>query len=138
MTDDSMPSPRPVVTLDYANPTHVSRWVATLFWMRLIALAICIIATLLIPMIDVKTVLGTGPTLFVAGALMLVAARQNRDLLDSVIAAGHLGICLLFFGLVHLLHWGPGDATTPFLAMGAIWCVIASVAMLWRGRMQRA
>ena len=36
-----------------------------------------------------------------------------------IMGAMHVGVAVLFFALVNLLDWSPGEALMPFLSMGA-------------------
>ena len=124
-----MSDPVPVIPLEYAadpagTPSRL-RW-----WLRFLARAAwiaCVLAWLAI-LVDVETVLASGPVILLLGAGLFVLAWRARSPRHMVIGAAHCAICLLFFVLVQRMHWGPQAARVPFAVMGAAYAAAAAVA----------
>jgi hypothetical protein len=128
-----MPDPAPVIRLDYAKSDGRRPWriVQRSFpTLVLSTWAMCVIACIAIAAYDVESVLVSGPVIFILGALLIVAGAILRRHLATLIGAGHCAICLLFFALVNIRHWGPSDAHDPFLAMGALYVLATSIPSL--------
>jgi hypothetical protein len=119
-------APVPVLPLEYAPPPQAGSRV----WRRILsiclpgAFGVCIVAVALIAAVDVESVLFTGPALFTAGLLTVLAGVFVRDRFACIVGACHCAICLLFVGLVNALHWSPRDAHTPFLVMGVLYTIV--------------
>jgi hypothetical protein len=118
-------APIPVLPLEYAPPPPA----ASRVWHRILTICLpaaygcCVLALILIATVTVESVLFTGPTLFAAGLLTVVAGLFARRRVAAVVGACHCAICLLFVGLVNALHWGPRDAQTPFMLMGTVYSI---------------
>lgn len=80
--------------------------------------------------LNVKTVCLSGPVLALMAIATLISARRVGYPRGLWVGAAHLGICLLFFGLVNLLGWAPRDAEAPFRCMGAAY-VLLMVPVSW-------
>ena len=133
-----MVEPVPVIPLEYAKPAApASRtWRTIVLVCHLLALSCCVIAWLLILLVDVESVIGTGPALFALGLLLIIGGAIVRSGVALGFGAAHVAICLLFFGLVNLLDWSPGDAEGPFEAIGGAYTATALIAAaLLRSRM---
>lgn len=122
------PSPPQVVVLGYARtPAPPRKRQITLLVLLPAAYAACAVALALITMVDVESVLATGPLIFGLGLSALVVAATSRTWLAMAVSIGHCSICLLLFVLVVLLDWGPSQAERPFQAMGCIYLALAIV-----------
>ena len=104
-----------------------SRWLPRVTIAAWLAGAIAVILIC----VDTETVLVTGPIIALLGTWMLVLAirAQRRDFI--ALAASHLAICLLFFGLVQWFHWGPQESRAPFALLGAGFVIANGAATLW-------
>ena len=94
----------------------------------MVAGAIVCVAAWGVIWIQVESVLFTGPLLLAIGAALAVFAGLARDVPAVILGAAHCAVCVLFFGLVNMLHWSPDDARVPFLVMGAVYSGVAGVA----------
>ena len=123
--------PQPVIPLEYAKEGPSLFWDRVVRWMTPAAWVAALLAWGLI-WYETESVLFTGPVLFSAGLVMVISealARRNRGAI-LLLGAGHVGICLLFVGLVNLLSWGPGEARWPFLVMGALYVIASGTGTL--------
>jgi len=77
---------------------------------------------------SVLSVMILGPLLLLCAAIMLAASLLARWPGAAGLAAGHMGVCLLFFGLVMLLNWSPAQASRPFAWMSVLWTIAAVAA----------
>ncbi len=68
---------------------------------------------------QVESVLVSGPVILFCGFGGMWLARRARHRGALWLGAANCGICLLFIGLVNLLHWSPRHADRPFRIMGA-------------------
>ena len=127
-----MSHPIPVLPLDYAHADatrpHSGRRLRLLV---ILTWAACAIATVLIPVVDVESVIVTGPVIFVMGGATLIAGLRVRSPWHEVVGAGHCAICLLFFMFANWMRWGPGEAHTPFALMGLAYTLLSGVASFW-------
>ena len=80
-----------------------------------------LIATVLIVIIDVESVLVTGPIIFVAGAAMIYWGAKHRSTIHVILGGFHCAICLLCFVLAFVFHFGPQEATKPFGFIGMVY-----------------
>lgn len=122
--------PTPVIPLPYA---HIGPPAPALLRLRIVAAtasAVCLIATVLIITVDVESVVITGPLIFILGVLLLIRAVRANAPRYMILGALHCAICLLFFMLVQLLHWGPPDASKPFAVMGTLYTILMGVVTL--------
>jgi hypothetical protein len=67
-----------------------------------------------------------GPVILLLGLALLLCGCLVRNGLTIVTGISHCGVCLLFFGLVRLLHWGPDSAQVPFFWMGLLYSAFAA------------
>ena len=88
------------------------------------AAACCVIGWILIPTVDVESVVITGPVLFVLGFGLMVTIWIGGARWTALVAAGHMCVCVLFFTLVNVLRWSPDDAHTPFMIMGGVYTLL--------------
>jgi hypothetical protein len=93
-----------------------------------LALACCVVTVLLIGMLSAEVAVVGGPVLATAGALMIVGGWMVGSRAAIAFGAAHVGICVLFVALVNLMSWSPRDAYGPFLAMGTLYALAASLA----------
>lgn len=94
------------------------------FWrwtLVLSALTWCIGWCLMI-FVDVETVIGSGPILFLLGVMLLITQIPLTKRSRATALLGGLNVLLpiLFTSLVNLLHWSPSDAELPFGIMGSL------------------
>lgn len=123
--------PIPVIPLEYEPATRKpSRWLDVLRWLIPFTWLTCAIAWLLIVLADVETVVATGPAICSAGVIMMYGALRCRWPAATVLGAAHVAICVLFFALVNLLNWSPGQATQPFAITGGIYTFLTLVPSL--------
>jgi hypothetical protein len=102
----------------WRNIRPTVRWGLLVAWLGWIA---CAIAFLLILFFDVESVLVTGPIIALLGLLAIFLGIAGGCLPIILLGAADCAICLLFFGLVLLLGWSPGDAYLPFASMGLLY-----------------
>lgn len=79
----------------------------------------CIVALGLIIIVDVETVLATGPILFLIGLASIVTGLLANYRRAAIVGASYAGVSLLFFLLVNIFEWSPAQAKWPFIFMGA-------------------
>jgi hypothetical protein len=96
-----------------------------------LALLACAIAWLLIVFVEVESVLFTGPVILTLGVLLIIGGALARDARAVAFGIAHAFICVLFFLLVNLFGWSPGQAKQPFTVMGASYtCVAVALAVV--------
>jgi hypothetical protein len=84
-------------------------------------------ALVLIPTVEVKTVLLTGPILLAAGFATAVAASKAKYHRATLIGLAYCAMCIFLIALVNILDWSPERAVHPFEAMGLVFdCAIAA------------
>ncbi|MGE5608011.1 MAG: hypothetical protein ACM359_02050 [Bacillota bacterium] len=81
-------------------------------------------AWLAIPLIDVESVLISGPVLTIIGLTTILYGMRHGYHQVAAVGAGHVAICILFASLVNILSWGPNAAREPFMLMGAIYTML--------------
>ena len=122
MTDAA---PVPVIPLEYAKPSTLSRqrqrWASVAQVALLVAAADVAGGWLLIAFVDVESCVVTGAGLFALGLLLLVASWRANVLIGVMLAIAHCCICLLFTMLVNVLSWSPAEATKPFTIMAGVY-----------------
>jgi hypothetical protein len=124
-----MTDPIPVLPLEYAPPmppVH-TKWRRIARVCALIAWPCCVVAWGLILSGRVETVLFTGPVIFILGVLTLLGGVFNRDRWFVVVGGGHCAVCVLFLVLVNAFHWSPREARFPFMCIGAVYTLAATV-----------
>ena len=125
-----MSEPVPVIPLEYAPPERrpSAAWRSIVRVCHALSLLWCAVAWVLIVVGFARSVLATGPVLFLLGALLVVGGLLTRDVRAAAFGSAHMAICLLFVLLVNLLHWGPDEAERPFAVMGALYTLGAWAA----------
>ena len=117
--------PIPVIPLDYAKPSTLSRqrqrWAGAAQVVLVLAAADALGGWLLIAFVDTESSVITGACLFALGLLLLIASSCAKLLLSAILAIAHCSICLLFTMLVNVLSWSPGEATKPFTIMAGVY-----------------
>ncbi len=113
----------------YRPPRRLSRAVflvaAPLAWLA------CVVAWLIMVGRDVRSVVVSGPIIFVFGLLVLIPAWRLRHRIGVATSATHMGIVVLFYALVNLLTWNPREAERPFLVMGALHLLLSAGLTIW-------
>lgn len=93
-------------------------------------------AEALIVLVDVESVLVTGPLMVALGLLILIPAGLSMNWFALGFGVSMVMVSVLFFGLVLALDWNPSDAEMPFAIMGAVYCFlmapVASIAVVCR------
>lgn len=116
--------------LQEAGP-YPRRWASAARWLLVAGAASCAIGYLVMILVDVETVMGSGPVLFLLGvALMVVGAHLERWRAFAV-GLAHVCICILFTVLVNSLNWSPGEAYPPFALMGGVYTLAMVPLSLW-------
>ncbi|HOW70157.1 MAG TPA: hypothetical protein PKY77_06095 [Phycisphaerae bacterium] len=94
----------------------------------------CIMAWGLVVLVDVESVLFTGPILLVVGLLSVMAGLLAKYGRAAAVGACYAGVSLFFFLLVVIFDWGPGEAEQPFLWMGGAFniCIIPLFHSAWK------
>ena len=82
--------------------------------------AACAVAEALIVFADVESVMGTGPVIAVVGVATVLLGLAGRYAALAWVGLANILVCILFFMLVVILEWSPGQAAHPFAIMGAI------------------
>ena len=108
------------------HPGRRSRWLKRVMTVSVLA---SWVAWLLIPAVDVETVCISGPVLLLLGVTIIFLARV-QNIWALALGVAQIGICLLFFGLVIALQWGPGRAEKPFAWMGLIYLLVMAFPMI--------
>jgi len=95
---------------------------------------LCVLSWVLIVTVDVKTVLFSGPPIFILGAALVAAGVKGGYYRAAALGMAHCGVCLLCLGLVNLFRWSPQRAALPFSLMGCFYLLLETpVALLvWR------
>lgn len=88
--------------------------------------SVCVLAWLLIVLVDVESVLFTGPALFLLGLVLLVIGALHRSFWFVALGIGHISIVVLFVALVIAYSWSPSDAKDPFAAMSLSYVLFVS------------
>jgi hypothetical protein len=102
------------------------------FWvMSPLAWIACLLGWLFMVASDVRTVLVSGPVIFVCGLLTLLAAVWLRHRPGMALGAMHAGVVMLFAMLVNVLSWGPRQAQRPFFIMGAMHVLVSACVTAW-------
>jgi len=96
---------------------RLRRWRAAMRVLLVIGLFLSVGAWIAL-LVQVETVIFSGPVLVLAGVGTLLAGWRGSYRPAAYVGAAHVAISLLFFVLVNLLQWGPGDARLPFAWMG--------------------
>lgn len=132
-----MSEPIPVIPLAYADPGDQPRsgWNTTAAIAAALALS-CVIVGWLLLMWEVESVLATGPALFILGAIMTICGVRLGAHWYIWQGSVHCALCLLFFALVNVRNWSPQHAEKPFMLMGGLYALAASVsaAIRWLSR----
>ena len=122
-----MAEPRPVIALDYAPPSpRATIWRAIVRWTVPLSWLCCVVGTFAI-LVEVESVLVSGPVLFVLGLLTLIGGKMTGRRWVTGLGWGHVGICILYVGLVNLRGWSPSEAEAPFAVMSIVY-TLATVA----------
>jgi hypothetical protein len=98
--------------------------------MACLAAVSCIVATGLIALVKVESVLVTGPVLFAIGLSMFVGGLRGTDPYGWALGLSHCTLCVLLVMLVNVLHWSPSEAARPFLVIGIAYTVATMGATL--------
>src|SRR2546423_221536 len=102
-----MDEPVPVIPLEYGRAEEgPARWQQTNHWLLICSWVCCLIASLMV-LPKTESVVATGPIICALGVLIIVFATKQRRIRAIIVGALHCGVCVLFFVLVQLLHWGP-------------------------------
>jgi hypothetical protein len=130
-----MPRPTPKASLYRLILSVLGRIVLTTSWLT------CAVGTVLIVWVDVKSVGGTGPLLFLQGMLLCLLSMLALNWIGIVTSLAHMAVCLLFFLLVFLLRWSPGQAELPFAVMSPAYTFsalpLSVAAFIWWPRGSR-
>lgn len=96
-----------------------------------LAWGMCVLAWHLVVLVDVESVMATGPVIFMAGTL-LVGLGIHASYLHAVwLGAAHMVICILLFALVVVYSWTPDEATMPFALIGLGYVAVSLPLTLW-------
>ena len=121
--------PKPVIPLEYAAPTTVRRerfwWTAARVCVALSA--VCLFVGWVLLFVDVETVVVTGPILLLCGLALVVSASRLRMMPVTLLGIGHCSICVLFFTLVNVRNWSPGEAAIPFRVMAGAYLMFVTL-----------
>jgi hypothetical protein len=74
-------------------------------------------------LLEIESVLVSGPLLCLLGALTMVSALRIKHAYGIAVGGAQIAISLLFFALVNILAWGPSEAETPFALLGLAYMV---------------
>jgi hypothetical protein len=89
-----------------------------------------VVALALIPTVEIRTVLLTGPILLLAGFATAVAAGKAKYHRATLIGLAYCAMCIFLIALVNILDWSPERAVHPFEAMGLVFdCSIAAATV---------
>jgi hypothetical protein len=121
-------APRPVIPLEYAQPTTVKRarwwWLASRWGVVLSGL--CLFVGWVLMFVDVETVIVTGPILFLFGLTLALSGWRLKLMPAAMLGIGHCSICVLFFTLVNVRGWSPREAELPFQMMAGLYLVFVT------------
>jgi energy-converting hydrogenase Eha subunit E len=112
-------------------PRLAQRFGAITLW---VGWFVCMTALLLIVLVEVESVLVTGPILMTLGIAATVLGGVLRYWRMSLLGLAYIGVCLLFFGLVVSLGWGPRESKIPFVAMGTLFTIASLPFVVWVAR----
>lgn len=122
---ESTSSPLPVIPLEYAPPENQSSRAARILALLDWAAAASALGAIFV--IDVESVLVSGPILLVLGVITITCAWRARIWPALVLGASLCAVCLLFVMLVNLLNWPPAKADLPFRWMGAAYVALSAI-----------
>ena len=122
-------APRPVIPLEYAQPTTARR--ARAWWLAaracVVLCGLCLFVGWVLLFFDVETVIVTGPLLFVLGLALAVSAWRLKLMPAVMLGIGHCSICVLFVTLVNVRNWSPSEAEIPFRVLGGFYLLVVTV-----------
>jgi hypothetical protein len=112
-------------TRDRSKWARVARLLAVATWLA------CVVACILIPAVDIESIVATGPIIAALGVVTGVMARKNRLSRTSLIGFVHAGFCLFIFLLIVTLRWGPPQARHPVLIIGGLYTLACIPLTIW-------
>ena len=81
--------------------------------------------------LEIETILGSGPILLVFGLLSLIFAIRRRYLAGIVFGASGLLVVLGSFLLINLMGWGPREAHEPIGSIAVVYGCVFGLAGLY-------
>jgi len=73
-----------------------------------------------ISLLQIETVMGSGPVLAGLGIWLTIAASRAEQGAGVLLGAGFVVLALTLFVTVNVLSWSPGEAEEPFAIIGAV------------------
>src|SRR5215213_10130729 len=110
----TMADPIPVIPLGYESPSSDHQTIRPFLRNAVVTSWIIVFLGTIAIWIDVQTAMLSGPLLFIAGTLTILAALKPRRYAGITLGASHIAICLAFVILVNAFRWSPADAQAPF------------------------
>jgi hypothetical protein len=132
--------PLSVIPLEYAHAVEIDG--RQRLWRRINRIALVAGAAVSLIgwgflLMNVRTVLFSGPVLMIVGAMMVIGGVRGRQPFVWGLGIAHCTVCVLFAALVNLRHWNPPQAAEPFAVMGGAYNLVTIPATIW-GWIRRA
>lgn len=70
-------------------------------------------------LLEIETVMGSGPLLTALGVWLAVAAGRAQQPAGVLLGVGFIILAITLFVTVNVLSWSPGEAREPFAFIGA-------------------
>ena len=104
------------------SPGYRRRWHLRITRLSLLfGTAWAVIAWICIFGMGARSVVFTGPILFLTGLYCVYSGWRLSYRGALLLGSAQAGVVLLFVVLVNLLSWGPNEAKKPFIGMGAVY-----------------
>ncbi len=111
--------------LSRAKPARTARVLLVSSWLT------CFVGALLIPTVDIESIILTGPILSVLGSATLVAGLVAERRRTSLVGSGHICLCLFMFLLIAGMGWSQRQAYYPALAIASAYVLLAAPLTIW-------
>jgi hypothetical protein len=118
-----MTDPIPVIPLGYERLSSDHQTIRPFLRNTVVASWILVFLGTIAIWINVHTAMVSGPIVFIAGALTILAALKPRRYAGITLGASHLAICLTLVILVNAFRWSPADAQAPFSILSTAYMV---------------
>lgn len=109
----------------HAKPPVGIRVLLVLSWLT------CVVGTLLIPTVDVETIMGSGPILAGLGIITCTAGAFARHWRACFVGLLHVSFCLFIFLLIVGLGWSPDQAHHRVLTIASVYALAVIPLSIW-------
>lgn len=92
------------------------------------------VAYLLIVLVDIESVVVSGPFEFIIGLAILIMAANKEHWLGVAVGSAMIAVSMMLAILVNALAWSPREALVPFLYIGGIYLLFTTPLFIlaWR------